>query len=326
MGSAMDTVAKERVAIKKVSPFEHQTYCQRTLREVKILTRLRHENIIDLRDILCEDRLDKLKDIYLVQTVMECDLHKLLRSQKLSDDHTCYFTYQILRGLKYIHSANVLHRDLKPSNILVNSNCDLRICDFGLARIADPDYDHTGCLTEYVATRWYRAAEVMLNAKGYTKAMDIWSVGCILSEMFNNKPLFPGKNYLDQISKIQEVLGTPSEEETSFIRNAKAKAFLSSLPPRDKVAWPNLFTKADIKGLELLDQLLAFDPSRRVNVENALAHSYLTPYYDPADEPVAEKPFTFEMEFDELPTQQLKEMVYKEAVDFKMTLLTETSL
>ena len=96
---------------------------------------------------------------------MECDLHKLIQSQKLSNDHICYFTYQILCGLKYIHSANVLHRDLKPSNILVNSNCDLKICDFGLARIADPDYDHTGCLTEYVATRWYRAPEVMLNAK-----------------------------------------------------------------------------------------------------------------------------------------------------------------
>ena len=165
VASAMDTIAKERVAIKKVSPFEHQTYCQRTLREVKILTRLKHENIIDLRDIICEEHMDKLKDLYLVQTMMECDLHKLLRSQKLSNDHTCYFTYQIFRGLKYIHSANVLHRDLKPSNILVNSNCDLRICDFGLARIADPEYDHTGCLTEYVATRWYRAPEVMLNAK-----------------------------------------------------------------------------------------------------------------------------------------------------------------
>ena len=96
---------------------------------------------------------------------METDLHKLLRSQKLSSDHVCYFLYQILRGLKYIHSANVLHRDLKPSNILLNSNCDLKICDFGLSRVSDPSQDHTGMLTEYVATRWYRAPEVMLNAK-----------------------------------------------------------------------------------------------------------------------------------------------------------------
>merc|ERR1719147_170836 len=77
-------------------------------------------------------------------------------SQKLSNDHICYFLYQILRGLKYIHSANVLHRDLKPSNLLLNTTCDLKICDFGLARVADPEHDHTGFLTEYVATRWYR--------------------------------------------------------------------------------------------------------------------------------------------------------------------------
>lgn len=155
--------------------------------------------------------------------------------------------------------------------------------------------------------------------------MDIWSVGCILAEMFCNKPLFPGKNYLDQISKIQEVLGTPTPDETAFIKNAKAKAFLASLPERPKVAWPKLFPKADEKGLDLLDKLLAFDPSRRVDVENALAHAYLNPYYDPADEPVAEKPFTFEMEFDELPTKELREMVFKEAVDFKMAKMTETS-
>ena len=85
--------------------------------------------------------------------------------QRLSNDHICYFLYQILRGLKYIHSANVLHRDLKPSNLLLNTTCDLKICDFGLARVADPDHDHTGFLTEYVATRWYRAPEIMLNSK-----------------------------------------------------------------------------------------------------------------------------------------------------------------
>lgn len=103
---------------------------------------------------------------------METDLYKLLKTQKLSNDHICYFLYQILRGLKYIHSANVLHRDLKPSNLLLNTTCDLKICDFGLARVADPDHDHTGFLTEYVATRWYRAPEIMLNSKGYTKSSE----------------------------------------------------------------------------------------------------------------------------------------------------------
>ena len=109
---------------------------------------------------------------------METDLHKLLRSQKLSSDHICYFLYQILRGLKYIHSANVLHRDLKPSNILLNSNCDLKICDFGLARVCDTSHDHTGVLTEYVATRWSRAPEVMLNAK-VTSRCFIFDNSCI---------------------------------------------------------------------------------------------------------------------------------------------------
>ena len=132
---------------------------------MRILLSLKHENIIDIRDFLCENTVESLRDIYIVQSLMETDLHKLLRSQKLSSDHICYFLYQILRGLKYIHSANVLHRDLKPSNILLNSNCDLKICDFGLARVSDPSQDHTGLLTEYVATRWYRAPEVMLNAK-----------------------------------------------------------------------------------------------------------------------------------------------------------------
>ena len=123
---------------------------------------------------------------------METDLHKLLKTQRLSEDHIRYFVYQILRGLKYIHSANVLHRDLKPSNILLNTTCDLKvgkllpafpqlyfsccshpqICDFGLARIADPTHDHKGTLTEYVATRWYRAPEIMLNPKAYFKASE----------------------------------------------------------------------------------------------------------------------------------------------------------
>merc|ERR1719361_2266823 len=272
---AWDTTGKEKVAIKKISPFEHQTYCQRTLREMRILLSMKHENIIDIKDFLCENTISSLKDIYIVQSLMECDLHKLLRSQKLSSDHICYFLYQILRGLKYIHSANVLHRDLKPSNILLNSNCDLKICDFGLARVSDPSQDHTGLLTEYVATRWYRAPEVMLNAKGYSQALDVWSVGCILGEMINNKPMFPGKHYLDQISKIQEIIGTPVRSELEFITNPKAQQYVAGLPARPPVSWEKIYPGKEPMLLDMLDKLLAFNPVSRLTVEQALAHPYL---------------------------------------------------
>ncbi|MEQ2218878.1 Mitogen-activated protein kinase 1, partial [Xenoophorus captivus] len=140
--AALDNWTHQRVAIKKISPFEHQTYCQRTLREIKILLRFNHENIIGINDIIRAQLLENMRDvypavlylnvwfavsrIYIVQTLMETDLYKLLKTQRLSNDHVCYFLYQILRGLKYIHSANVLHRDLKPSNLLINTTCDLK--------------------------------------------------------------------------------------------------------------------------------------------------------------------------------------------------------
>lgn len=193
-----------------------------------------------------------LKDEFRVQTKREFSL------QAISNDHICYFLYQILRGLKYIHSANVLHRDLKPSNLLLNTTCDLKICDFGLARVADPEHNHAGFLTEYVATRWYRAPEIMLNSKvlfgspnanicpnyvqgliatltilltqGYTKSIDIWSVGCILAEMLSRRAIFPGKHYLDQLNHILGVLGSPSPEDLECIINEKVlntRAFIS---------------------------------------------------------------------------------------------------
>uniref|UniRef100_A0A6I8NRC4 Mitogen-activated protein kinase n=1 Tax=Ornithorhynchus anatinus TaxID=9258 RepID=A0A6I8NRC4_ORNAN len=248
--SAYDNVNKVRVAIKKISPFEHQTYCQRTLREIKILLRFRHENIIGINDIIRAPTIEQMKDVYIVQDLMETDLYKLLKTQHLSNDHICYFLYQILRGLKYIHSANVLHRDLKPSNLLLNTTCDLKICDFGLARVADPDHDHTGFLTEYVATRWYRAPEIMLNSKGYTKSIDIWSVGCILAEMLSNRPIFPGKHYLDQLNHILGILGSPSQEDLNCIINLKARNYLLSLPHKNKVPWNRLFPNADPKAVK----------------------------------------------------------------------------
>ena len=125
--------------------------------------------------------------------LFESDLDRIVASQqRLSDQHAQYFVYQILRGLKFIHSANVLHRDLKPSNLLVNSNCDLAICDFGLARGVSADT--AGQLTEYVVTRWYRAPELLCESADYDAKVDVWSVGCVLGEILGRRPLFKGNS------------------------------------------------------------------------------------------------------------------------------------
>lgn len=143
---------------------------------------------------------------YFVTELLGTDLHRLLTSRPLEKQFIQYFLYQILRGLKYVHSAGVVHRDLKPSNILVNENCDLKICDFGLARIQDPQ------MTGYVSTRYYRAPEIMLTWQKYDVEVDIWSAGCIFAEMLEGKPLFPGKDHVNQFSIITELLGTPPDD------------------------------------------------------------------------------------------------------------------
>jgi serine/threonine protein kinase len=149
-----------------VAAFANLVETKRTLREVKLLRHFKHANIVEILDIMQPESFAKFDDVYIVNELMSTDLHQIIySSQPLTDEHVQYFIYQILRGLKYIHSAHVLHRDLKPSNLLLNANCDLKICDFGLARLASPDGDHQGFLTEYVATRWYRAPEIMLSWK-----------------------------------------------------------------------------------------------------------------------------------------------------------------
>lgn len=262
------------------------------------------------------------------QELMETDMHRVIRTQNLSDDHCQYFIYQTLRALKAMHSANVLHRDLKPSNLLLNANCDLKVCDFGLARSAALSEDNSGFMTEYVATRWYRAPEIMLTFKEYTKAIDIWSVGCILAEMLSGKPLFPGKDcewstYTllrrrqqltppdhHQLTLILDVLGTPTMEDYYGIKSRRAREYIRSLPFKKKIPWRQLFPTTPDLALDLLDRLLAFNPVKRISVEEALRHPYLEPYHDPDDEPTADAIpdgfFDFDRNKDTLSKEQLK--------------------
>ncbi|KAL1918995.1 uncharacterized protein VTP21DRAFT_2376 [Calcarisporiella thermophila] len=314
--SAIHKATGQKVAIKKITPFDHSMFCLRTLREIKLLRYFNHENIISILDIIRPKSLSEFTEVYLIQELMETDLHRVIRTQELSDDHCQYFIYQTLRALKCMHSANVLHRDLKPSNLLLNANCDLKVCDFGLARSANFSEENTGFMTEYVATRWYRAPEIMLTFKEYTFAIDVWSVGCILAEMLSGKPLFPGRDYHHQLTLILDVLGTPTMDDFYSIKSRRARDYIRSLPFKKRIPFAQLFPNANPLALDLLEKLLAFNPAKRITVEDALKHPYLEPYHDPNDEPTAPPVsagfFDFDRFKEQLSKEQLKEMIYEE--------------
>jgi len=316
VSSAIHRPTGQKVAIKKINPFDHSMFCLRTLREIKLLRYFNHENIISILDIVKPRTIDEFQEVYLIQELMETDMHRVIRTQDLSDDHCQYFIYQTLRALKAMHSANVLHRDLKPSNLLLNANCDLKICDFGLARSANFSDELSGFMTEYVATRWYRAPEIMLTFKEYTKAIDVWSVGCILAEMLSGKPLFPGRDYHHQLTLILDMLGTPTMEDFYGIKSRRARDYIRSLPFKKRVPFSHTFANANPQALDMLEKLLAFNPTKRITVEEALKHPYLEPYHDPDDEPSApsipESFFDFDRYKDQLTKEQLKQMIFDE--------------
>ena len=273
--------------------------------------------MLALVDVWCAESAEDFDEIYLVTELLDTDLHQIINSnQPLTDDHVQYFTYQILRALKYIHSANVLHRDLKPSNLLLNGNCDLKVCDYGLARVADPEENHAGFLTEYVATRWYRAPEVMLSWKNYTKAIDVWAVGCILAELLGRRPLFPGRDYLHQVGLILDVLGSPDDDDLASIGSDKARRYVRSLPHKEKVPFDRLYPNASPDAIDLLEGLLTFNPAKRLTVEEALTHPYMAALHDPDDEPSAESLFDFEFEKSTLTEPLLRSLLFEEILAF----------
>jgi len=317
--SALDSESNTKVAIKKIPKvFQDLVDGKRILREIKLLRHFQHENIIQIKDICRIYDREHFQDIYIVNELMATDLHQVIRSkQNLTREHFQYFAYQILRGLKYIHSARVLHRDLKPSNILVNANCDVKICDFGLARgmqMQDSD------MTEYVVTRWYRAPELLLMCQEYSEAIDIWSIGCILAEMIQRKPFFPGKNYLDQLNLITNVVGTPTSEDYQHVTHEEACQYLANLEYNAPKDIGRLLPNASPLEVDLITKMLIFNPEKRISTEEALKHPYFKGLHDPSDEPVASSTFTFEYDSKEISAQALRAMLHEEMLRFHSDL------
>lgn len=321
--SAVDKATGENVAIKKIANIiDNDTDCKRTLREMRLLRHFRHENVIGIKDVYvpAADGPTGFTDVYTVTELMDTDLHQLITSnQELSDEHCQYFLYQILRALKHIHSASVLHRDLKPSNILVNGNCDLKICDFGLARVADLS-DDANQLTAYVATRWYRAPENIIQSTKYGPAVDMWSVGCILAEVLGRRPLFPGRDHVHQLAMVIAVTGSPPASDLAQIPLANARKHIEqnfpNVPPRPL---GELFPNASASLLDLLGRMLVFNPTTRITVDDALEHPYLADLHDPEAEPVCPRAFSCELEQQAgvpVDKEALRRHVYEEVLLF----------
>ncbi|MES1910809.1 MAG: hypothetical protein MHM6MM_003339 [Cercozoa sp. M6MM] len=361
-----------RVAIKKVpNVFLNEVDAKRLLREMRILRLMRdHECIVSMLDLLPPADLATFNTLFMVFEFVDTDLSKLITSaQFFGNLHVQYMLYQMLLGLKYMHSSGIVHRDMKPANILVNENCTVKICDFGLSRglnsspsasqssqqleeqriieqlqvhreQQEEDHEEESMpslqrqLTKHVVTRWYRAPEVIVLDKNYDTAVDMWSVGCILGELLAmqqtclpdpalREPLFPGgacfplsqdpdasSSRRDQLDVIFDILGTPSDDEISFL-GVKARSYIRRKRPRPRRPWSEVYPACDERAYDLLEKLLTFDPRRRIDVDGALVHPYLADVRDPEMEQIHE-PIPFEFEDRNIPIEELRDLIVQE--------------
>jgi len=312
-----------KVAIKKIeNVFDCLTLAKRTLRELRIIRHMSHENVMGLLTTFVSEPKAVFDDVYLVCEHMETDLSTILKSgQHLDDGHHQFWIYQLLRGMKYVHSADVAHRDLKPRNILVCANCDLKICDFGLARVCfdvgGEDY-LLSPLTDYICTRWYRGPELLTGTEiRDLKKLDVWSMGCIFAEMLGRRPLFPGTNSQHQFALIIAYTGWPSAEDLARIGSTKVHKFLRSLPRTEPKSYQAALPQAKKVAVDLVRLLLRFTPCDRPTVEKALQHPYLKGLYCEEDEPttVPMRREDFEFERRKATMNTMREEIWREILE-----------
>jgi mitogen-activated protein kinase 1/3 len=304
-----------QVAVKVVRNFTKDLINgKRILREVRILSSMRHENLMRLIDLPPVPHPD-FDDVYIVMPYMHADLFNVIYSKmKLTEAHCQAFTCQILRGLKYLHSAEIVHRDLKPSNILVNKDCTLRIADFGLARGKAREAE---VLTDYVVTRWYRAPELLLVPTHYFEAVDLWSVGCIHMELLAREPLFPGKDHGDMLRRIAGTLGLSVSRDLSWVPREHKEEVQCLLERMQLPAEVDKSLESRVKGiskpsLDFVRRLLEKVPTRRISAAEAITHPYLEALRDDAGEMTARQSFSWDFDEFDLSVQALKDRVYVE--------------
>jgi cyclin-dependent kinase-like len=258
------------VAIKKFKEVDDELVKKTMKRELKMLQRLHHPNVVEF-----QDAFRRKGNLFLVFEFVEKNLLELLQEHPngLEPNLIRHLIYQLCKSIKYLHEQNIIHRDIKPENLLITDKMETKLCDFGFARLITDTNDK---LTDYVATRWYRAPELLLSEGKYGKEVDYWAIGCIMGELVDGNPLFPGENELDQIHCIQKVLGNLTEkQEEMFYNNPlfNGRNLLNITKPETlEKRYLGKFSK---KAISFMKGLLALDPKKRLNGNTVFKHAYL---------------------------------------------------
>ena len=281
---AIDRKTKQVVALKKAfDAFGNQTDAQRTYREVMFLQRVHHENVIRLHNVM---RAANRIDLYLVFEIMETDLHATIRSNVLQDIHKQFITYQVLRTLRFLHNHQIIHRDLKPANVLLNSDCHVKLADFGLARSLEnlkQVQQRRPELTDYIATRWYRPPEIVLGSTKYSKAVDMWAMGCLIGELLTGKPLLPGTSTINQLERIVAAVGFPSPADVQSLNSKFADQVFSSLPSIPPNPLAQALGNCSPDAVDLIIKLMHFNPEKRITCAEAMRHPYVAQFCTEAE-------------------------------------------
>ena len=257
------------VAIKKFKEVGDELVKKTMKRELKMLQRLHHPNVVEF-----QDAFRRKGNLFLVFEFVDKNLLELLQEHPngLDPNLIRHLIYQLCKSIKYLHEQNIIHRDIKPENLLITDKMESKLCDFGFARLVSETNEK---LTDYVATRWYRAPELLLSQGNYGKAVDYWAIGCIMGELVDGNPLFPGENELDQIHCIQKVLGNLTDkQEEMFYNNPifNGKSLLNVTKPETlEKRYMGKFSK---KAISFMKGLLALDPKKRLNGNTVFKHAY----------------------------------------------------
>ncbi|XP_019510919.1 PREDICTED: cyclin-dependent-like kinase 5 isoform X1 [Hipposideros armiger] len=287
----------EIVALKRVRlDDDDEGVPSSALREICLLKELKHKNIVRLHDVLHSD-----KKLTLVFEFCDQDLKKYFDSCNgdLDPEIVKSFLFQLLKGLGFCHSRNVLHRDLKPQNLLINRNGELKLADFGLARAFGIP---VRCYSAEVVTLWYRPPDVLFGAKLYSTSIDMWSAGCIFAELANaGRPLFPGNDVDDQLKRIFRypsitirlepsgggVMSRGAQNADSGSLHTLHPGLTLPAPPQPYPMYPattslvNVVPKLNATGRDLLQNLLKCNPVQRISAEEALQHPYFSDFCPP---------------------------------------------